>query len=307
MKQFQGKSLKLSKPRILGIGELLWDVFPDEKRPGGAPANVIYHVSLLGAAGCLVSRVGDDQPGREIVAYLEKKGVDISNIQIDKKWPTGQVNISFTGSGEPDYTIVKPAAWDFIEFSPGLADLLKNCDAIIFGTLAQRNDVSGNTIQRVLKGSNRETLKVLDVNFRREGYNTAILKNSLKFADIVKINEDELNEIGRLTSAKDPIRWMLREFDIQGICLTKGVEGSTWYDRGNSFSQKAYRSSSNEGDPVGLGDGFTAVLTLELLKHNTPSEALERASRYTSLLSEKKGGMPEIQKTELSDIFPVEK
>jgi fructokinase len=289
--------------RVVGIGELLWDIFPDEKRPGGAPANVVYHTSLLGADSYLVSRVGNDQAGKEIVSYLGKKGINTEFIQTDMNQPTGMVNISFTKSGEPDYTIVKPVAWDFIEYSRNLEILVKSCDAIVFGTLAQRHRVSAGTIQKALKNLGDEILKVLDVNFRRDGYSADIVKNSLSLADIVKINEDEFNELFHLLESDDPIDKMLNEFGVRGICMTKGTKGSTWYDQNSSFEQKAYVADDPQGDPVGLGDGFTAVLTCGLLKNQNPSETLDKASRYTALLASKKGGMPELEESELSDIF----
>jgi fructokinase len=292
-----------ARPHIVGIGELLWDVFPDKKRPGGAPANVVYHATILGADGFLVSRVGADEAGKEILGFLEKKGLNTTNIQIDRKWPTGRVNIEFTDNGEPDYTIVKPVAWDYIQYSDELEILVKKSDAIIFGTLAQRNKTSAETIDKVLKRSKNETLKVLDVNFRRDGYNKEIVMRSLRHADIVKINEDELKELGRITETDNPVSMMLSKYEIRGICLTKGVDGSIWIDQKNTIEQKAYVSENSNGDPVGLGDGFTAALTLEILKNHSPEQALEKASRYTSMLAEKKGGMPEINKAEVSALF----
>ncbi len=297
------KSTISARPQIVGVGELLWDVFPDKKRPGGAPANVAYHATILGADGYLVSRVGNDQAGKEIIGFLEKKGLNTANIQIDGQWPTGRVDIEFTANGEPVYTIVKPVAWDYIAYTDELEILIKKSDAIIYGTLAQRNKTSADTIERILKKSKSDTLKVLDVNFRRGGYNKEIVMRSLRYADIVKINEDELKELSRITETDQPVPMMFSKYGIRGICLTKGVGGSTWIDQNNTITQQAYVSDNSDGDPVGLGDGFTAALTLEILKNQSPEQALEKASRYTSLLAEKKGGMPELEKRELTALF----
>ncbi len=290
----------MKKPLIVGIGEFLWDMFPDEKRPGGAPANVVYNASQLGAEGYLVSRVGDDANGVEIVSYLQGKGIHTHYIQVDGSSPTGTVEVSFDCQGEPHYNIVTSVAWDNIEFDEGLAELSKNCDAVVFGTLARRTKQSADAIKSFLEHTRRDTLKVLDMNFRPDGYSREIVVDSLQLADIIKINLDELEELKRLLDTGDPVTVMLNQYGVRGVCLTKGNEGSSWFEPGRQFHQQAHLTDNRQGDSVGLGDGFTSVLTLELLQQHSPEKALEKASRYTSLLARKPGGMPELEKDELS-------
>jgi fructokinase len=290
----------MKKPLVVGIGELLWDLFPDEKRPGGAPANVVYNATQLGAEGCLVSRVGNDANGNEIVSYLQGKGVNTEYIQVDSRAPTGTVEVSFDIHGEPQYNIVKSVAWDNIEFNEALAELSEKCDAVVFGTLARRTEQSADAIKSFLQHTSRDTLKVLDLNFRPDGYNREIVDDSLRLADVIKINRDELEELKLLLETVDPVSVMLEQYEVRGVCLTLGSEGSSWFEPGYECHQQAYLSGNHQGDSVGLGDGFTAVLTLELLQQYSPEEALEKASRYTSLLAGKQGGMPELENDELS-------
>lgn len=290
----------MKKPLVVGIGELLWDMFPDEKRPGGAPANVVYNATQLGADGYLASRVGNDANGAEIVSYLQNKGVNTKYIQIDNQAPTGRVEVSFDKHGEPHYNIVKSVAWDNIEFNEDLAELSENCDAVVFGTLARRTKPSADAIKSFLDHTSQDALKVLDLNFRPDGYNREIVVDSLRLADVIKINRDELEELKLLLETVDPVTVMLKEYEVRGVCLTKGREGSCWFEPGHEFHQPAYLSDNRQGDSVGLGDGFTSVLTLELLQQQSPESALKKASRYTSLLAGKKGGMPELEKDELS-------
>lgn len=293
----------MQKKIVTGIGELLWDHFPNQKRPGGAPANVVYHATLLGAEGRLASRVGKDEEGEGLIRYLKSKQVDTRHIQIDNTYPTGKVTVRFNEENEPDYTIVKPVAWDFIEWNEGFRGLATQTDAVVFGTLAQRSDGSESTIQRFLEEVGSHRLKVLDVNFRQGHYTRETVVRSLQQADYVKMNLEELEELKTLLKSEDPVKTVMNKFDVDGICLTKGSEGSEWFDRTGRIKQAAFGAATANGDSVGLGDGFTSVLTLGLLNQTKPEKILEQASYYTSLLAEKKGGMPELTRDEIGKVF----
>ncbi len=289
--------------KITGIGEILWDLFPDKKLPGGAPANVIYNTTLLGADSCLVSRVGDDPDGIELVEYLQEKGIKTGYIQVDKIHKTGVVDVSFDDNNDPRYNIVKPAAWDFLEKSESIRLLAAESDAIAFGTLAQRSPVSADTIQWFLKVAGEKCLKVLDVNFRPPYVMEDVVRRSLELADIVKINHEERDALMKMLNTSNPEDVLLNEFNVRGICLTKGMKGSEWIEKDYRIDQSVYKAVDKEGDSVGLGDGFTAVLTVELTKHGDAKKAMDRASRYTALLAGKRGGMPEMKQEDINKIY----
>lgn len=293
----------MSEKIICGIGEILWDQFPDVKRPGGAPSNVIYHTTKLGVESRLISRVGDDKNGLELVHYLNQKGVSTEFIQLDNRYETGRVEVTFDEKKEPHYNIIKPAAWDYIGKNDWVKEIAKTSDAIVFGTLAQRMPKSAETIQWFLEQSPVDTLKVLDVNFRAPYIYKEIVKRSLHLADVVKINHEEHASLKKMLKVSDLEPVLLNEFNITGICITKGLAGSEWISKEAQFSQPAYKASTSEGDSVGLGDGFTAVLTVELINHGDAALAMDRASRYTAMLAGRRGGMPDLTEKELEQVF----
>ena len=293
----------MSEKIICGIGEILWDQFPDMKRPGGAPSNVIYHTTQLGFKSRLISRVGDDKNGLELVHYLNQKGVSTEFIQLDNRYETGRVEVTFDEKKEPHYNIIKPAAWDYIEKNDWLKEIAKTADAIVFGTLAQRMPKSAETIQWFLKQSSVDTLKVLDVNFRSPYVYEDIVKRSLYLADVVKINHEEQTSLREMLKVSDLESVLLNEFNITGICITKGLDGSEWVSKELQLNQPVYKAKTGDGDSVGLGDGFTAVLTAELVKHGDAAVAMDRASRYTAMLAGRRGGMPELSQKEIEQVF----
>ncbi len=293
----------MTKKKISCIGEILWDLFPDKKRPGGAPANVAYHASLLGVDSTLVSKVGDDSEGAELMHYLHHKGVNTGYIQVDHHHETGRVEVMLDDENNPSYTILEPAAWDFIEKTRSLEVLARETDAVVFGTLAQRNPVSAETIRWFLDKANPAALRLLDVNFRPPFVSKETIRESLMRADVVKLNREELESMKDLLKVSDVTDYLLESFRLRGICVTKGMDGSEWISIEEHFSQDIFKSESEKGDPVGLGDGFTAVLAVELSRSGDAKIALERASRYTALLAGKKGGMPHITQKEFNHIF----
>lgn len=278
---------------IVGLGELLWDVFPNERRPGGAPANVAYHASVLENTGIVVSRVGKDKAGNDLLEFLENKKLNISHIQRDKEKPTGTVQVTIE-NGEPAYTITEDVAWDFLEFSDSFKALALQADAICFGTLAQRNAKSRAVIRQFLKASPDSTLKVLDVNLREPFYSKEIISQSIELANVIKLNLDEWNILGKLFHVSDPIRWLLNEGGIQLVCLTKGRDGSELITRDNRFTQRSEILDVSTGDAVGVGDAFTAALTGKLLQDQPLEEVLQFANTYAGHVATLQGGMPEI-------------
>jgi fructokinase len=281
---------------VAGIGELLWDIFKNVKKPGGAPANFAYHISALGHSGIIISRIGNDELGCEIIDFLEKLNLDTKNIQIDNRKPTGTVVVEMDEDNQPVYIIKEEVAWDFLEWSGKINDLLASIDAVCFGTLAQRNEESRQTILKFLKMVNRKAVKILDINLRQSFYSEQIIEESLKLADILKLNTDELNVLSNMFkinlkySEKDICRFLIDKFSLSLLCLTKGEEGSLMLN-GNSYCESP-AFPYEVADRVGAGDAFTAAMIIQYLKGNTIAQISEYANRLASWVTSNKGGTP---------------
>ena len=281
---------------IAGIGELLWDIFDNEKKLGGAPANFAYHVSALGHNGIIISRIGNDEPGREAIDFLKELNLTTGYIQVDDNKATGTVVVEMDEDNQPDYVIKENVAWDFLQWSEKFNALLTSVDAVCFGTLAQRNEVARQTILMFLKMANNKALKILDINLRQSFYTGQIIKESLKLADILKLNTDELEalrdilQINKKYSEKDLCRFLIDKYRLNLICLTKGEEGSLIINDGSYCQSPAF--PYEVVDRVGAGDSFTAAMIIQYLKGNTLSEINESANKLASWVTSNKGGMP---------------
>lgn len=278
---------------IAGIGELLWDIYPDFKRAGGAPANVAYHASALGNRGIVLSRIGMDDLGIEIEQFLWERKVDTSYLQKDIKLSTGTVVVNMVDS-EPTYTIKKNAAWDYLELTPEWTDLAKTLDAVNFGILAQRNTVSRDTIQKFLSKIPSTTLKVLDVNLRKPFYSKKVLAESIKHANLIKMNEEEYHILSDIFDVGKLENWLFYDQDIAIVCLTKGKNGSELITRERHIKCGTEVTDTSEGDSVGAGDAFTAALIHNLLRKNQLDSSLRSASVYAAKVAARKGAMPDM-------------
>jgi fructokinase len=279
--------------QIVGLGEVLWDVFPDKKLPGGSPANVAYHANTLEDKGLIVSSVGEDALGNELVDWLSSKHLDTQFIQRDPTHPTGTVDIVFD-DGEPTYHITENVAWDFIAYNASMEALASKVDAACFASLAQRSDVTAQSIQAFVRAMRPDALRVFDVNLRPPYYAAETLFNLLKLADVVKVNQAEWEEIGRLLGIEDVSTWLIETVGVSFLCLTYGKNGAELRTREGAFFQKADIVDISQGDVVGVGDAFLAAVTTQLLKQKHPNEALAFANRYAGYVATQKGGMPEI-------------
>ena len=278
---------------IIGIGELLWDIFPDERRPGGAPANVVYHAGAMGNDARLLSRVGNDEPGADITAFLRKKGINTTWLQKDKRHPTGSVKVTFSNS-EPSYTIIRDVAWDAMELTSSWKKACAGADAFCFGTLAQRSENSRGTIRALVESLPETTLRILDINFRSPWYNQEIVDWSIHHCDLIKLNRDEFHEIGQLSGRKDVTSWLLEDVGLKWICLTKGADGSELIGKDCHFIQPVHDADTSSGDSVGVGDAFTARLCHHLLAGTAPEDAHTEASKYASEIVTRQGAMPDV-------------
>lgn len=280
---------------VVGMGEALWDVLPEGKKIGGAPANFAYHVSQFGLPSCVVSAVGDDDLGMEIIENFTAKG--LKQLIADVPYPTGTVQVEIDQSGVPQYEIKENVAWDNIPYTERLESLAERTTAVCFGSLAQRNVVSRNTINRFLDvvSRNEENLIVFDVNLRQGFYNKEILCNSMKRCNILKINDEELVTVSRMfgypgIDLQDKCWILLGKYNLKMLILTCGINGSYVFTPGNVSFQPTPKVEV--ADTVGAGDSFTAAFISSVLKGKSVLEAHSLAVRTSAFVCTEKGAMP---------------
>jgi len=280
-----------TKQMIIGTGEILWDVFPDERKIGGAPANFVFYVSRLGHKAALISRVGTDSLGNEALATCRASGLKTDFIQKDRIHPTGKVRVELNSDGKPRFEIEENAAWDFLEEEKSLSQLAKEATAICFGTLAQRHPRSRMTIRRLLASAAPDCLKVLDLNLRPPYYDKEIVISSLEMADVLKLNSDELEAASRMFSLKGTesewISALIQRFSLRVVALTAGDRGSRILSPEKESFHPGYRVPVV--DTVGAGDAFTAALVHGLLANMSLDETNELANRLASSVCTRKG------------------
>lgn len=282
---------------IVGMGEVLWDMLPEGKKIGGAPANFAYHVSQYGFDGYVVSAVGDDKLGNEILESFNNRRLNYLIQRVP--YPTGTVQIELDEAGIPCYEIKENVAWDNIPFTVDLEKLAKKTRAVYFGSLAQRNTVSRETINRFLDVMSDAAgqYRVFDVNLRQGFYDKEILCNSMKRCNILKINDEELIAVSRMfeypgIDLEDKCRALLSEYGLEILILTCGVNGSYVFTRENvSFVNTP---KIEVADTVGAGDSFTATFISAILKGKSIREAHELAVEVSAYVCTQNGAMPEL-------------
>lgn len=288
---------------VVGMGEALWDVLPEGKKIGGAPANFAYHVSQFSLPSCVVSAVGEDTLGKEITENFTSKG--LNQLIAEVPYPTGTVQVEIDQAGVPQYEIKENVAWDNIPYTERLETLAQKTKAVCFGSLAQRNVVSRNTINSFLDAMPRteDSLVVFDVNLRQGFYNKEILCNSMKRCNILKINDEELVTVSRMfgypgIDLQDKCWILLGKYNLKMLILTCGINGSYVFTPGNVSFQPTPKVEV--ADTVGAGDSFTAAFIASILKGKSVQEAHSRAVRTSAYVCTKKGAMP-ILPPELTD------
>jgi fructokinase len=283
------------KKKVVGLGEVLWDVLPERTCLGGAPTNFAYITTLMGDQGIVASRVGEDSRGIEALRRMEELGLDIDRVQTDRQHRTGIVNVQVDGNGQPKFEIAHPVAWDFLEWTQDWEHLAQHADAVCFGSLAQRSDTSRAAIRRFVSAMVPGTLKVFDVNLRQSYYSPDILSQSMKLADIVKLNDDELPKIMSLIEIphKDALssaQRLIREFDLKVVCITRGGRGSLLVREGDASEHPGFKV--RVADTVGSGDAFTAGLVHEYLHGASLDLMNEVANLVGAWVASEVGAMP---------------
>lgn len=298
---------KTPRPTVVGLGELLWDLFPAGKQLGGAPANFAYITALLGDSGVIASRVGDDRLGQEALWHLKSSGLDVNRIQRDPEHPTGTVKVDVDSKGQPEYHITESVAWDFMQFSEDWISLARSAHAVCFGSLAQRNSVSRAAIRAFLAALPDFAIGIFDVNLRQSYFTPEIVRDSARHAKILKLNHEEFPRFLNLlqypqknsaSSSGDSnqsadlaaARWLCKEFGIRIVCITRGGNGSllvthTSYHEHPGFSVKI-------ADTVGAGDAFTAALVHHALRGSSLPVMNAAANRLGAWVASQEGATP---------------
>jgi len=291
------------KDIIVGIGEILWDILPTGKVLGGAPANFAYHISQLGFDGFVVSAIGDDELGEEIIENLRSKNM---NFIIERvSFPTGTVRVALNEVGVPCYEICENVAWDNIPFTEEMKQLAKETKAVCFGSLAQRHFVSRESIHLFLDNVAEGTLKIFDINLRQHFYSKDLIDYSLKRCNILKINDEEILLLSQLfdwceKSDMDICKRLLQNYSLDMIVLTKGTNGSCVVTP--SLISSKPTPIVEVTDTVGAGDAFTAGFVAGILKGKSISEAHELAVEISAFVCTQQGAMPALPREMINKI-----
>jgi fructokinase len=279
----------------IGIGEVLWDLLPTGKLVGGAPSNFAYHTQQQGASSCIVSAVGNDSNGNEIKEALLKKNLTTDYIQtVD--YPTGTVDVNLNSSGEPSYSINENVAWDYISLPKNIDKQIKHTAILCFGSLAQRNAYTRNSIKKIIQKVNDDCLIVFDINIRQSYYNKEIIQESLAFCNVLKLNVDELAILRSLLNLKGlddkvVIEKIMKQYNLKLVALTYGSKGSVLMTPNNVSQLKTPKI--NVLDTIGAGDSFTATMAMEFVKGKSLDKVHQRAIEVSSFVCQSNGAMPD--------------
>ncbi len=281
--------------KVLCIGEVLWDMIPSGRMIGGAPFNVAYHLNQLGISVSMLSRIGNDKDGIEILTFLKRHGMDISQVQIDEVNATSRVNVYYDDTNSVKYDIVFPTAWDFIKV-PQEGDVWTNVDYLVFGSLVFRNEDSKSAVIHLLKNSNGK--KVFDVNLRKPYYSKDLIFEILSYVDILKLNEEELLLLSDWAgianiNIDDQLNKLMNLFDIKETILTLGEKGALHKVKDSLDHVFREAKAVEVVDTIGSGDSFLAGFLARRIARDSIEEAMDYAVALAGLVSNRKGGCPD--------------
>ena len=294
------------KKTVLCFGEVLFDVFPAYKKIGGAPLNVALRLASLGINAQIISRIGNDASGKELLAFIEASNISTETLQIDQSLSTGEVLVQLDNQGSATYSINYPVAWDNIELTSLTCNATRNAEVFVFSSLVCRDERSYNSLQKLLKIAN---YKIFDVNLRAPFYSKELLINLMQQADFLKFNDDEFYEIsGYLkspyASLEENIVFIAERTQTKSICVTKGRHGALHY-----YNQQFYFNNGYEvivADTVGAGDSFLAGLISQLIDHVEPQQALNFACALGAMVASHEGANPKISNDSITKLMQLD-
>lgn len=294
---------KNTNKKAVSFGEILFDVFGEEKKVGGAPLNLALRMNSFGFPVTVISAVGNDENGEILKNYIHYNGVSTEAIITTPEYETGVVQVHLNDRGSATYEIKFPAAWDFIRANDHILKVVQEAGVFFFGSLSCRNDVSRNTLFSLLK-SNPEIYKVLDINLRAPHYTMETLTELMDVADFIKLNDEEIlliaAELGfHSESLEENIRFIAEKTKTASICVTRGKHGSILFWENRFYHHGGYEVQV--ADTVGAGDSYLAALTSKLLSNNNPEEALYFASAVGAMVAASFGANPEIKLSDIQD------
>jgi fructokinase len=294
----QNKNLK-----AVAYGEVLWDVFANEKKIGGAPLNVALRMKTLGCDVAMISCVGMDSDGQAILNHVKQLGLETDSIMQSETFPTGLVNVTLNETGSATYEIKYPSAWDKIVLNNQAKVLVNNADVLIYGSLVCRDEVSRKSLEDLLQAN---VYKVFDVNLRKPHYTYEILEKLMYSADFIKFNDEEITEIASamqspFTSIEENIHFIAERTNTTGMCVTRGKDGALLYWKGELYENAGYHVKV--ADTVGAGDSFLAALITSLLTGKKPKTAIDFACAVGALVAEAPGANPEISFSRIENMI----
>ena len=288
------------------FGEVLWDVFPSHKKIGGAPLNVALRMKALGVDSNIISRVGSDEDGAEILSYINNQNVNSDSIQVGEDYKTGVVNVMINEKGNASYDILYPSSWDKITLTKEMIEKVSESDVFIFGSLICRDEISRSTLYALL---DKAKYKVFDANLRAPYYTTEVLLELMSKADFIKLNDEELWEISRklespYNSFEQNIKFIAEKTNTKQVCVTKGAFGAVLYTNDKFYYNSGY--FIKVVDTVGAGDSFLATLIVRLLKGKSPQKSLNYACAIGALVAGQEGANPKISDVEIKKYMMLE-
>ena len=296
------KLRSVTKGLAAGIGELLWDVFPVGKELGGAPGNFAWHVHALGMNGLVISCVGDDDEGREILERLDAMELRPDHVTVDSTHPTGRSTVLLDPAGVPSFHVHENVAWDFIPFTPALARVAGEVDVVSFGTLGQRSTISRETTRSFLARTRPEAIRLFDLNLRPPHYAREVIGESLSIASVIKLNDSELGDLSRMFGFSgdetERLSQLADAYGLRLVALTRGDRGSILCADGRVSIHPGFKTTVV--DTVGAGDAFAAALVVGMFRGSDIDRINDHANRVASYVCSKRGATPELP-SELAD------
>lgn len=288
--------------KIVCFGEVLWDQFDKLSLPGGAPMNVALNLRQLGLESQMISKVGDDQPGKELIAYLKNRQVNIDHLAVDSNLPTGKVIVNDKDHQNVQYEIIAPVAWDRIEWTEAMQEAVDQADAFIFGSLAARDPISAHTLKKLL---NTPTLKIFDINLRAPHYDMEEIEELLVHTDILKVNEEELEIIADHHEFSEELKIACEKleeaYSLKMICVTRGDKGAIIYYEGEFYKHKGYNITVK--DTVGSGDAFLSGLVYSYVNDGQPDDMLAFACAMGAFIATHQGATPSYSIADVKQIM----